>query len=183
MYDGFCYVRVCLCQGICIPNHFKKMHSSAAFKECQDSKVTVKTEGWNLGSASFQLHKQAKQLVWISLTHRYAPLPSTSKQLKLKVGEKVMGGKKRAQRSDFKRERKLRPGEWDRASWNSRLMQCHDWLRFILLQKYSVQRPCDEFLQPPGKERLSFALMFFYWLYLAAVVVLRGKQEDLVAQW
>lgn len=99
--------------------------------------------------------------MWISLTHRYAPLPPTSKQLKLKVGEKVMGGGGRAQGSDFKRERKLRPEEWDRASWNSRLMQRQDWFRFILLQKYSVQRPCDEFLQPPGKERLSFALMFF----------------------
>lgn len=41
-----------------------------------------------IGIASFQLHKQAKQLVWICLTHHYAPLPFASKQLKLKVGER-----------------------------------------------------------------------------------------------
>lgn len=53
--------------------------------EYYDSKVTNNSDGWKLWTASFQLQKKQNSCQ-NNLTHHYAQLPSTSKQLKLKVG-------------------------------------------------------------------------------------------------
>lgn len=79
-HDGFCYVHAGLSRDICIPNHSIKMHSSAAFKGYLDYKGGIS-----------EASQQAKQLVRICLTHYFTPLPSTSKELQLEVGEKEMG--------------------------------------------------------------------------------------------